>query len=55
MKAAIISLGSESSQMIAKAMKSYFTEVDALELRKIEVNLSKKLEVLYDGKHLGKL
>jgi ribosomal protein S6--L-glutamate ligase len=50
MKAAIISLGSESSKMLESAMKNYFKEVDMLDLKKIEVNLSNKQEVLYDGK-----
>lgn len=54
MKAALISLGSESSKMLAEAMKKYFDTVDMLDLRKIEVNLSKELEVLYEGEPITK-
>jgi len=53
MKAAIISLGSKSSEMLATAMNEYFDTVEMLDLRKIEVNLSKELEVLYDGKPIS--
>jgi len=55
MKAAIISLKSQSSQMIAKAMKKYFDEVDSIDLRGIEVNLeSEKIEILNDGQPFKK-
>ena len=55
MKAAIISLKSQSSQMIAKAMRKYFDIVDSIDLRGVEVNLeSEKIEVLCDGVPLGK-
>lgn len=55
MKAAIISLGSVSSQMTLKAMQKYFEEVDDLNLKDIEVNLSSEgVEVLYKGKPLEK-
>lgn len=51
MKAALISLGSVSSQMTSKAMKKYFDEVDDIDLRHVEVILSAKgMEVLYKGK-----
>nr|MCK4930110.1 RimK family alpha-L-glutamate ligase [Nanoarchaeota archaeon] len=51
LKAAIISLGSESSRWTAEAMKKYFSEVDELDIRKIDINISgKHAEILYDGK-----
>ncbi len=50
MKAAIISLGSVSSQMVAEAMKSYFDQVDMIQLREIEVDLGKDSGVYYQGK-----
>jgi ribosomal protein S6--L-glutamate ligase len=50
MKAALVSLGSESSQWTLKAMKAYFDEVDDLDLREIEVNLGTQgAEVLHKG------
>ncbi|MBR9699173.1 RimK family alpha-L-glutamate ligase [Candidatus Woesearchaeota archaeon] len=54
LRAAIISLGSKSSEMLAEAMKNHFKEVDMIDLRNIEVNLSKQLEVLYNGEVLLK-
>ncbi len=55
MKAALISLGSTSSEWTIKAMEKYFDNVDAINLRNIEVNLSSgKSDVLYDGKPLEK-
>ncbi|MBU0615115.1 MAG: hypothetical protein KJ601_03405, partial [Nanoarchaeota archaeon] len=55
MKAAIISLKSTSSQMIAKAMSKYFDQVDNIDLRGVEVNLeSDKITVLCNGEPLGK-
>ncbi|MAG08028.1 hypothetical protein CMO89_01005 [Candidatus Woesearchaeota archaeon] len=54
MKAALISLGSESSKWIAKAMKKYFEDVDEINLKNIEIDLShKELEILYKGDPLG--
>ena len=53
MKAALISLGSKSSVMIASAMKNYFETVEDIDLRKLEINLGSKLDVLYDGKEIG--
>ena len=51
MKAAIISLGSVSSEWTAKAMRKYFEKVDELNLKDIEVNLGEdRIEVLYNGK-----
>ncbi|MDP7115922.1 MAG: RimK family alpha-L-glutamate ligase [Candidatus Woesearchaeota archaeon] len=52
-KAAIFSLGSESSNMLNKAMLKYFSHVDFIDIRGIEVNLSgKEQEVLYNGDKL---
>ena len=42
MKAALISLGSVSSQWTVEAMRKYFDEVDDLQLRDIEVHLTQK-------------
>jgi ribosomal protein S6--L-glutamate ligase len=53
MKLAIISLRSRSSEMIAEECRKYFTEVDMLELRKIEINADTKgVDVLYEGKKI---
>ncbi len=55
MKAALISLNSKSSIMVAKAMQKYFSQVDSLDIRKLEVNLSgRDLEIWYDGKEFHK-
>ena len=51
--AAIISLGSTSSQWTYEAMKNYFDEVDHLELKDIEISFSgDKSEVLYRGEKI---
>lgn len=53
MKAALISLGSVSSQWTLEAMKKYFDEVDSIELREIEINLGEKTSpVLFKGENL---
>ncbi len=52
MKAAVISLGSISSQWTAEAMKKYFTEVDSISLKDIEVRLGKECGLQYQGKPL---
>lgn len=53
MKAAVMSLGSKSSLMILESMKSYFDDVDKIDLRDVEVNLGAgKLDVLYEGRPL---
>ncbi|MBI2669076.1 RimK family alpha-L-glutamate ligase [Candidatus Woesearchaeota archaeon] len=49
MKAAIISQGSISSQMVAEAMRKYF-DVDTIDLRNIEVRLGKESGIFYQGK-----
>lgn len=56
MKAALISLGSLSSKWTAEAMKKYFDSVDALDIRKIEINIGAKKDarLLYDRKPLEK-
>ncbi len=55
MRAAVISLGSVSSQWTAKAMRTYFSQVDELDIRKIDINFSGgESEVLYDGKPIKK-
>lgn len=52
LRAALISLGSKSSQMTLKAMMNYFDEVDDINIKTVEVNLGEKGEVLYEGKTL---
>jgi ribosomal protein S6--L-glutamate ligase len=55
MKAAVISLGSKSSQWTAEAMKQYFDSVDMIDVRYLEITFSgKKEEILYKGDKLGK-
>jgi len=52
-KGALISMGSTSSQWIAKAMKKYFDEVDFIDIREIEIFANKKdVGVFYGGKIL---
>ncbi len=54
MKAALISMGSKSSEMVAQAMKKYFGVADSIELREIEITLgNKKPTILYKGEPLG--
>lgn len=53
LKAAIISLGSESSKMTAEAMKEYFDEVDMINIREIEITLGADgvdSQISYQGK-----
>ncbi len=52
MKAAILSLGSTSSKWTAEAMRKYFTEVDEVQLKDVEVVADKRIDVLYNGKRL---
>lgn len=54
MKAALMSLGSKSSVMTLKAMKKYFSSVDDINLKNMEVTLGKVLSILYNGKPLQK-
>ena len=51
--AAIISLGSKSSEWTFEAMKKYFDEVDNINIKEIEVNIgTKSKNILYNGKPL---
>lgn len=52
MKAAIISLGSESSLHLAEALKKYFSQVEMLELKQMEVELGKEAGIWYRGEKL---
>jgi ribosomal protein S6--L-glutamate ligase len=54
MNAAVISLGSTSSQMLIEAMKKYFDRVDAIQLRNIELSLGRGGTILYNGEPLPK-
>tara|TARA_Y100000310_G_C20702755_1_gene831552 strand:+ start:9513 stop:10595 length:1083 start_codon:yes stop_codon:yes gene_type:complete len=55
MKAALMSLGSKSSLMTIEAMKKYFTVVENISLKGMEVTLgSKGLSILYNGDALQK-
>lgn len=52
-KAALISLGSVSSQWTLEAMRKYFKEVDEINLKHIEINFSgNNAEILYKGELL---
>lgn len=52
-KAALISLGSKSSQWTFEAMERYFDEVDNINLKHIEIGLERgKFQVLHHGKPL---
>lgn len=52
-RAAVISLGSKSSQMTIDAMKQYFESVDNLNIKQLEVNISgRDAAVLYEGEPL---
>ena len=52
MKLAIISLKSNSSNMLIEASKKYFSEVDALDLRHIEIVVREKAEIFYEDEPL---
>jgi len=50
-----MSMGSKSSQMTLEAMKKYFSVVDDINIKNMEVMLgSKELSILYNGKKLQK-
>ncbi len=52
--AAVISMGSTSSKWIIKAMKNYFANVDAINIKNLEVNIeSKGYQIFYNGEPLG--
>ena len=53
LKFGLISLNSKTSQMILEEAKKYFDKVDFIDIRKIEINVSKENPlVLYDGEPL---
>ncbi len=52
LKFGLISLGSKSSQMLIDEAKNVFAVADMIDLRKIEIRIDKKTEVLYDGEVL---
>ncbi len=53
MKAAVVSLGSISSQWTIEAMKNHFDSVDNINIKYIEITFSgEKAEILYKGKPL---
>ncbi|MGM5481115.1 MAG: ATP-grasp domain-containing protein [Nanobdellota archaeon] len=53
MKAAVVSLGSVSSQWTIESMKNYFDSVDNINIKYIEITFSgEKAEILYKGKPL---
>ena len=55
MKAALISMGSRSSQMTLQAMKKYFDSAESIDVRNMEVMVGAKgLSILYNGKPLQK-
>ncbi len=55
MRAAVVSLGSTSSQWTVEAMRKYFDEVDSINIKYIETSFSgKKAKILYKGKPLPK-
>lgn len=54
MKAAVISLNGTSSRWTVEAMKKYFEEVDALDIRYLEITFSgEQAEILYKGKKIS--
>jgi ribosomal protein S6--L-glutamate ligase len=52
MDAALISMGSKSSEWTYKEMIKLFDKVDLIDIKKIEVDISNKPVVVYDGKPL---
>jgi ribosomal protein S6--L-glutamate ligase len=52
MKAAVISLGSESSKKTGEAMEKYFGQVDMIQLKTIEVALGKDGGILLEGEKI---
>jgi ribosomal protein S6--L-glutamate ligase len=53
MKAAILSLGSVSSEMTAQAMRTYFTLVDEMDIRHVHLEIGKNPRIVYKGRTLG--
>jgi len=55
LEAALISMRSESSRLTVRAMRKYFTKVDDLDIRKINIRISgDDSEIMYDGKPMKK-
>jgi ribosomal protein S6--L-glutamate ligase len=55
MKAAVVSLGSVSGKWIVEEMKKLFDEVDAIDIKNLEINFSgNKAEILYKGEPFKK-
>jgi len=52
--AAIISLGSKSSEWTADAMKKYFQDVDMLPLKEMEVKIGPEAGIYHNGKPIKK-
>ena len=53
LKFALVSMTSDSSQMIIEEAKEYFEQVDLIDIRKVEISIdSQGTKVLYDGKEL---
>ena len=53
MRAAVVSLGSTSSQWTVEAMRKYFDEVDSINIKYVEISFSgKKAKILYKGEPL---
>lgn len=54
MKAAVISLGSVSSQWTAEAMRKYFDEVDMLHVKEMDVKLGADVGIYHNGTPMKK-
>ncbi|HLD33747.1 MAG TPA: RimK family alpha-L-glutamate ligase [Candidatus Nanoarchaeia archaeon] len=54
MKAALISLGSKSSEWTAEAMRKYFTEVDMIPLKEMEAKIGPEAGVYHNGEPIKK-
>jgi len=54
MKAAVISLGSESSKMIVEELEKHFDTVDQLDIKELEVPLGEGAQVFYKGQPIEK-
>lgn len=54
MKLAVISLGGKSSKDVAKEAKAFFTEIDSINLKDLDIEVdSKKTSILHKGKKLN--
>lgn len=53
LKLGLVCMASKSSQMIEEEAKKYFSQVDIIDIRKVEIMMNnKQTKVLYDGKEL---